>query len=76
MIHLKQRLFYIKQILFHKSEKLEAGRLGVQDHLWILESQSQEMRNRPGSGAHTFNPSTWEAEAGGFLSSRPAWSTE
>jgi major histocompatibility complex class I len=26
--------------------------------------------------AHTFNPSIWEAEAGGFLSSRPAWSTE
>jgi hypothetical protein len=26
--------------------------------------------------AHTFNPSTREAEAGGFLSSRPAWSTE
>jgi hypothetical protein len=26
--------------------------------------------------AHTFNPSTWEAEARGFLSSRPAWSTE
>jgi hypothetical protein len=25
---------------------------------------------------HTFNPSTWEAEAGGFLSSRPAWSTK
>jgi hypothetical protein len=25
---------------------------------------------------HTFNPSTWEAEAGAFLSSRPAWSTE
>jgi hypothetical protein len=23
-----------------------------------------------------FNPSTWEAEAGEFLSSRPAWSTE
>jgi hypothetical protein len=23
-----------------------------------------------------FNPSTWEAEAGGSLSSRPAWSTE
>jgi hypothetical protein len=22
-----------------------------------------------------FNPSTWDAEAGGFLSSRPAWST-
>jgi hypothetical protein len=25
---------------------------------------------------YTFNPNTWEAEAGGFLSSRPAWSTE
>jgi hypothetical protein len=34
----------------------------------------QEMQ--PGVVAHTFNPSTWEAEAGGFLSSRPAWSTE
>jgi major histocompatibility complex class I len=30
----------------------------------------------PGMVAHAFNPSTWEAEAGGFLSSRPAWSTE
>ena len=26
--------------------------------------------------AHAFNPSTWEAEAGRFLSVRPAWSTE
>jgi hypothetical protein len=26
--------------------------------------------------AHAFNPSTWEAVAGGFLSLRPAWSTE
>jgi major histocompatibility complex class I len=26
--------------------------------------------------AHTFNPSTWETEAGRFLNSRPAWSTE
>jgi hypothetical protein len=26
--------------------------------------------------AHTFNPSTWEAEAGGFLSSRTARATE
>ena len=24
--------------------------------------------------AHVFNPSTQEAEAGGFLNSRPAWS--
>jgi hypothetical protein len=26
--------------------------------------------------AHAFNPSTWEAEAGEFLSSGPAWSTK
>jgi hypothetical protein len=26
--------------------------------------------------AHAFNPSTWDTEAGGFLISRPAWSTE
>jgi hypothetical protein len=25
---------------------------------------------------HAFNPSSWEAETDGFLSSRPAWSTE
>jgi hypothetical protein len=25
---------------------------------------------------YTFNPNTWEAEAGGSLSSRLAWSTE
>jgi hypothetical protein len=30
----------------------------------------------PGVVVHTFNPSTREAEAGGFLSSRPAWSTK
>jgi hypothetical protein len=30
----------------------------------------------PGVVAHTFNPSTQEAEADGFLSSKPAWSTK
>jgi major histocompatibility complex class I len=30
---------------------------------------------KPGVVAHTFNPSTWEAEAGGFLT-RLAWSTK
>jgi hypothetical protein len=34
------------------------------------------MRREPGMVVYTFNPSTWEAEAGGFLSSRPAWSTK
>jgi hypothetical protein len=40
----------------------------------------KEIRNHLGEVAHTFNHSTWEAEAeaeaGGFLSSSPAWSTE
>ena len=31
-------------------------------------------KTEPGVVAHAFNPSTREAEAGGFLSSRPAWS--
>jgi hypothetical protein len=31
---------------------------------------------KPGVVARAFNPSTREAEAGGFLSSRPAWSTK
>ena len=30
---------------------------------------------KPGVVAHTFNPSTWEAEAGGTMSWRLAWST-
>jgi hypothetical protein len=29
-----------------------------------------------GRGGARFNPSTWEAEAGGFLSTRPVWSKE
>jgi hypothetical protein len=33
-------------------------------------------KTEPGVVAHSFNPSTREAEAGGFLSSRSAWSTK
>jgi hypothetical protein len=36
----------------------------------------KKLYNQPGMVAHAFNPSTLEAEAGGFLSSRPAWSTK
>jgi hypothetical protein len=36
----------------------------------------RNMEIEPGVVAHAFNPSTRETEAGGFLSSRPAWSTK
>jgi hypothetical protein len=39
-------------------------------------SSQQERERRLSMVAPTFNPSTWEAEAGGFLSLSPAWSTE
>jgi hypothetical protein len=39
-------------------------------------SATQECSPGPSVAVHAFNPSTREAEAGGFLSSRPAWSTE
>jgi hypothetical protein len=39
-------------------------------------AKAHERTGWPGMVAHAFNPSTREAEAGGFLSSRPAWSTE
>jgi hypothetical protein len=50
-----------------------------------IELLNQEMPRSRGEGLggaggvggwHTFNPSTWEAEAGAFLSSRPTWSTK
>jgi hypothetical protein len=37
---------------------------------------NKQTNKRPGMVAHAYNPSIWEAEAGGFLSSRPAWSTK
>jgi hypothetical protein len=50
-------------------------------YLWthkhrLTHDYDQKWYVSPGVVAHAFNPSTWEAEAGGFLSSRPAWSAE
>jgi hypothetical protein len=39
-------------------------------------AKQEPLLRRQRGGAHAFNPSTREAEAGGFLSSRPAWSTK
>jgi hypothetical protein len=43
---------------------------------YLLSAGIKSVYHRWAVVAHAFNPSTWEAEAGGFLSSRPAWSTE
>jgi hypothetical protein len=40
------------------------------------ETPISKTEDRPGVVVHIFKPSTWEAEAGRFLSLRPAWSTE
>jgi hypothetical protein len=39
-------------------------------------SSSKTALWKPGMVPHAFNPSSREAEAGGFLSSRLAWSTK
>jgi hypothetical protein len=41
-----------------------------------LYKRLKNKQTEPGVVANAFNPSTREAEAGGFLSSRPAWFTE
>jgi hypothetical protein len=51
---------------------------------WVLrdeeeltaEKDTQKWQKGRAVVAHAFNLSTWEAEAGGFLSSRPAWTTK
>jgi hypothetical protein len=53
------------------------------DNNWIVVCfrvgyKAMNILDSPGVVVHAFNPSTREAEAeaGGFLSLRPAWSTE
>jgi hypothetical protein len=46
-------------------------------HINILQNFRHLKTNiQPGVAVHAFNPSTQKAERGGFLSLRPAWSTE
>jgi hypothetical protein len=57
----------VKVLLFPYDTGMKTDRLinGIESKTQIL-----------GVVGHAFNPSTREAEAGGFLSSRPAWSTK
>jgi major histocompatibility complex class I len=63
-----------------KKEKVEKSleRLGKGGKFLNTTTMACAVRSRIHKGmvAHAFNPSTREAEAGGFLSSRPAWSTK
>jgi hypothetical protein len=42
----------------------------------IKTKNKKKKKMLPGVVVHGFNPSTREAEAGGFLSLRPAWPTK
>jgi hypothetical protein len=56
-----------KRICSQEGDKMQA--------LCITFENALISKEEPGVVAHAFNPST-EAEAGRFLSSRPAWSTK
>ena len=56
-------------------EHLQISKNKAEQHndKWIKKINSKKLHQV--IVAHTFNPSTWEAEAGKYLSLRPAWST-
>ena len=63
-------------IVVTRGEGEPFGHRGVSSH--FPNGQPSDYKNEGDQAvvAHTFSPSTWEAKASGFLSSRPAWSTE
>jgi hypothetical protein len=69
----KLRMRYFSIQTKQKSKKTKNSR---RQRLFLRCFPRNKMYVKPGMVAHAFNPSTREAEAGGFLSSRPAWSTE
>jgi hypothetical protein len=59
-----------------KEAFIERGRKSISTAHGKQCENTHKNRSRAGVVAHAFDPSTWEEEAGEFLSSRPAWSTE
>ena len=58
------------KILNHKKQSQRNKHFGKQS------LSNLNFKLKPSVVTHAFNPSTWEAEAGRFLSLRPAWYTE
>ena len=72
----------MNEILPNQKTDMDPQTQGTQGTLTMVKTETyilshyQKLKMKLGVVAHTCNPSTWEAEAGGFLSSWPAWSTE
>jgi hypothetical protein len=80
-------IFWVSGIIFWKYLSISKWVNEENRHFLKKKTKTQIARTRemgqwlrtpflPGVVVHAFNPSTQEAEAVGFLSSRPAWSTE
>ena len=68
-----------KILLVEQSSKPSVTWEGMaEDESWRQHSETPVSKSKTSRAvmAHAFNPSAWEAEAGGFLSSRSAWSPE
>jgi hypothetical protein len=76
----KPCFFKLITIRLSENEKDNLNNLRTHDSYSDINKIEQLIRLKKccqmGMVAHAFNPSTWEAEAGGFLSVRPTWSTE
>jgi hypothetical protein len=55
-------------------ESMTSPAIPLEHQAWVLGNDI--WGPEPGVVVHAFNPSTREAEAGGFQSLRPAWSTK